>query len=117
MRYPWYCRIRTTRSKTVAFCRRLELLFRRLIKTRLGAPWGTPNTQLNVVLVVLPSGEEHRGQVEGAISSTCELRGAVIREILDPLGSWTKIELRVLFVLRSHYLRRGAVWVRHGRGQ
>ena len=66
-----------------------------------------------MILVILPSGEEDRGQVERTISSTCELSGTVIRETLDPLGPWTKVEFWVFFVLVSRYLR-GVVLARHG---
>ena len=69
-----------------------------------------------MILVVFPSGEEDRGQVERPISPTCELLGAVFRETLDPLGSRTKVEFRVLFALVSSYLRT-VVLARHGRKQ
>jgi len=69
-----------------------------------------------VVLVVLPSGEEDRGQVERRISAACELAGAVFRETLDPLGSWANVEFWVLLVLVPRYLR-SVVLARHGRRQ
>jgi hypothetical protein len=100
----------------LAFCRRLELLPHCLIKARLRAPWSTPSAQSNVILVVLPSSEEDRGQVERTVSPTRKLSGTVIRKTLDPFGSWTKVEFWVLFVLVSRYLR-SVVLARHSRRQ
>ena len=69
-----------------------------------------------MIIVVLPSGEEDRGQVERPVSPACELSGAVIRETLDPLGPWTKVKFWVHFAPGSRYLR-SVVLARHGRRQ
>ncbi len=69
-----------------------------------------------MILVVLPSGEEDRGQVERPVSPACELSGAVICKTLDPLIPWTKVKFWVLFVLVPRYLR-SVVLARHGRKQ
>lgn len=70
-----------------------------------------------MIRVILPGSKEDRGQVERTVSSAGELSGAVLRETLDPLGSWTKVESWVLFALVLRYLRRGVVLARHSRRQ